>query len=1282
MTEPVDIEFRINDQELAQASQRAVDSILGINSAGEQTIKTLKNRISEQKLLIKSVEQDVRELTKAYEEMDPGRDKDELGSGLKYVKRALGEDKDFLKELEAQLDAANEASKRQLNDQMSKLKMAGQQDTEQFRQLATEAGVVEQAIREVNKQTTLLGKSDANFQGIVSGVSGLAGMFSAGAGAMSLFGTESKDLQQVQTRLQALMAITIGLQQTYNTLNKDSAFRITTVTNAKRLWASAQKLLNTQLGIGAGLSKALMVSGIGLLLAGIAALVNVYNDWKKKQAEVNRLQEEFRNIEVETAKSMADQSVKVHSLITVAENYNNSLKSRNEAIRQLKEIMPGYNAYIDQEGTLIGDTDDALKNYLATLYKVEKAKKIISDITKGQGDIEELKTKGITTEDVSIWDKLKVAGLNIFNKDRGTREWQAAVEKTFNQTLNELEDGLVKKETELKGLLEDDSVFSALFGDKKHESKLQKDAEKSAKEQQETQERINEEMRKLVEKNTSDRVALMDEGTQKELATIRDRYNKTIAEIKRQEAAWRKDQGGNLTAEQEVVIKDTKHVAASTAVKEEDEINKKLLEKYQDYAEQRKAIEEKFNKDIKALEDQRKIANEQGNSEMVESLDRAIAKAMKEKGKSLISFDFNVFKESPEYVRAFEDLKNTSTATLTSLMEQLEMYKGKAAESLDPAELQMYTAILQSIINELAARDPFGALANSQNKLTQATKKLAEAKKKLAEAEDSGDAKKITEAQKEYKEALDNTAKAANDAQKAQKKVVDVIDKLYDAIDGVGDAIGGTAGEVLNFIADIGRFVSTIAEGITTTGETVSKTVAMIEKASAILFIIQMAIQLISKLQSFIKDSHQQYLDFSKEIAQVNALRQAVTDYEIAVTKAKQAQDAWFGDDSLKNIRNEWKLNQQYATAYFDKVDEQQATYVNEKGGGWWNKWGKAVIETTTRFAHGDTLGGIESFVRNQDKYDKGMTRAVDNLRIETKAKTSGFLGIGGKGQKTEDLRTWAERNGFGQLFDENDIIDISVAEAILEANEKGTIKLVGETEETLETLVEYQKLYEEYQEQLQEYVNSLYAPLMDNFVDALWAWYDEGTDALDSFKEYASDTFRDIVTDMMKTIILRDVVGTYADDVAELYNQYGQGKLTEDELMAAVTKRTNQLANDYESALPTLQGMLTNIGAELSGIGIDIQKPSDDTTSSQQAEQGFHTSVSQDSFNEWIGQFVAIRIHTSNIYGLIVSVENETRIITGHLSAIERNTQNTVEELIEVNTRLKRLETEGVRVK
>lgn len=1229
------------------------------NIAKSSKLTEISEQLTIQKSVIKDLETQYESYKKSFDKLNVGGHRNtaqvkEYENAKKMfieVRAEMNAEKKALSELEkmwqTESNAVNKSNTsrqtyatqlRKIRDEMTGLISEGKQETQRYQELQTELEKVGTSYRVAQKEQQNLVTSGSQLSGLASGITAISGAFAAGQGVAALFAKNNEQLAAIQTKLQAAMAITIGLQQVSAALHQTSAFRINTVRKATELWKGAQAVLNTQLGIGVGLSKALMVSGIGLLIAGIAALVQMYDSWKKKQAEINKLQEEFRNIEIEVAKSMADQSVKVKALISVAENYNSSLKIRNEALRQLKEIMPGYNGYIDKEGRLVANTDAALKNYLATLYKVEKAKKLFADISKKQGEIEEVSQKGITADDISFLDKLKVAGLNIFNKERGTREWDAAVKKRYDEVIDNLREQEGALEEDLKKLLEDDSVFKSLFGDQKYENKLIKDAEKSAKEQLKLQESINEEMRKLVEKNTSDRIALMDKGTQREIAQIQDRYNKTMSEIQRQEAEWRKDQGGSLTAEQEVIIKSTKHTAASTAVKDEEEVLKQLRDKYQDYADQREAIEEKFNKDIKALEDQRAIAAEQGIAEMVESLDRAIAKATKDKGKELITFDFNVFKESPEYVRAFEDLKNTSTETLTYLSEKLEEYKGKASESLDPAELQAYTAAIQAIINELTERDPFGKLANAQNRLIQSSKKLADARKKLKAAEDSGDTEKVTEAQRELNEATDEYTKASNDVQKAQKKVKDVIGQLYDAIAGVGDAIGGTAGEILNFIADIGKFVSVTAEGMTTTAKGLSTTVQMIERASAILFIIQMAIQLISKLQGFLKDSHQQYLDYSKEIAQINALRDAVTEYEIAVTKAKQAQESWFAEDRLRDMKNNWELNGKYLDAYNKKVDEQQAKYQNEKGGGLFSsKNANSWLTRISNVLSGNPTALIgNALLYDKDKYDKEQVRAIDNLRIETQKKTSGFLGIGGKSQKTMDLREWARENNFGELFDENGVIDTKVAEAILKANEEGTIKLVGETEETLRILTENRKLYEEYQQQLQEYVSSLYSPLVDNMVDAIWDWFDSGKDALDSFKEYASDTFREIANDMLRNLANKYIFAGYEDEIKDLYEEYFASDMTEsdaEKLYKGIADATGRLEKRAEENLPILQESLVGLDKTLQNIGINMK---DDSEIQENTLKGAYTKASQESINLLAGHTGAVRVLLEGMYSLL----------------------------------------------
>ena len=77
---------------------------------------------------------------------------------------------------------------------------------------------------------------------MISGLSGVVGAFSAAQGAVALFAGENENLQKVMLKVQSLMSITIGLQQVANTINKDSAFMLTTVAKAKELLGGNQQI--------------------------------------------------------------------------------------------------------------------------------------------------------------------------------------------------------------------------------------------------------------------------------------------------------------------------------------------------------------------------------------------------------------------------------------------------------------------------------------------------------------------------------------------------------------------------------------------------------------------------------------------------------------------------------------------------------------------------------------------------------------------------------------------------------------------------------------------------------------------------------------------------------------------------------------------------------------------------------------------------------------------------------------------------------------------------------
>lgn len=134
---------------------------------------------------------------------------------------------------------------KELKAEMADYRMQFGDQTEEYKKMAVELGNLQDIQGDIQAQGSIFSNDEAKIAGIISGLNGLAGGFTAVQGAMSLFVGENEELNKVMTKLQSLMAITMGLQQVQQTLNKDSAFSLVTLNGLKEWW-------NSLLAVGIG----------------------------------------------------------------------------------------------------------------------------------------------------------------------------------------------------------------------------------------------------------------------------------------------------------------------------------------------------------------------------------------------------------------------------------------------------------------------------------------------------------------------------------------------------------------------------------------------------------------------------------------------------------------------------------------------------------------------------------------------------------------------------------------------------------------------------------------------------------------------------------------------------------------------------------------------------------------------------------------------------------------------------------------------------------------------
>ncbi len=172
----------------------------------------------------------------------------------------------------------------ELEDKLYDLALAGQTNSKEFRELVGEVAKVRRAVIETDAQVDALAQRGSGITGLVQSVELLGAGFQAVEGASALLGDQSEDLQQTLVKLQAIMAVTSAIEQGRVVITEQLAAKTGVL-------GAATKAYNIVVGTSTGALKAFRVAlaatGVGLLVIGIAALVENFD--KIKQAAFNSI---------------------------------------------------------------------------------------------------------------------------------------------------------------------------------------------------------------------------------------------------------------------------------------------------------------------------------------------------------------------------------------------------------------------------------------------------------------------------------------------------------------------------------------------------------------------------------------------------------------------------------------------------------------------------------------------------------------------------------------------------------------------------------------------------------------------------------------------------------------------------------------------------------------------------------------------------------------------------------------------------------------------------------
>ena len=360
----VSIDIRLN----SNVAEEATKASSAIQEMAQDSVRIQR----ETQISLDITKQVVARLRREYEETQkqlarmkfPTKEKQELQRTSHALLRELKDEEQAIKTLEAELAKMNSSyglintQMRKTKAEMATLAAAGKRNSEEYRRLERDLQELAKAQALVNRTGQEMAKGNRSLKGLTDAVSAFSGAASAAVGAWTLMGGSQEEQAKIQTKLQSLMAITIGLQQVQNVLLESSTFRIQTVTKAKQLWATANTRLATALGISNTAAKALTGTlTLGLSVA-IGALIAMYDKWVAGQKKAREEQERLASI---TSSKVGDTIATYKRLQTEFATLNGDLRKQEQFVRDNADAFRAMGVKVDDarmaENLLVNNTE-------------------------------------------------------------------------------------------------------------------------------------------------------------------------------------------------------------------------------------------------------------------------------------------------------------------------------------------------------------------------------------------------------------------------------------------------------------------------------------------------------------------------------------------------------------------------------------------------------------------------------------------------------------------------------------------------------------------------------------------------------------------------------------------------------------------------------------------------------------------------------------------------------------------------------------------------------------
>lgn len=1230
--------------------------------------KSLAERIAESKDLVKYTTANIKELEKAYRNAAPGNAQNEALIELNAAKKALEEEKMILASLTREQEENRESNKRlamqlrELQDAMAKMRLEGKQDTDEYREMAEKAAELSDTISDLRQQTKILSDDDANLEGFMSGVSGLSGMFTAATGAVSLFAGENENLAKIQARVQSVMAITMGLQQAFNALNKDSAFRLVTVVKMKNLLTAANTRLSAALGISTAAASALMATLTLGLSAAITGLIVLFNKYSDAQEEVRQKAQELIEVESEGRAQMIKTRFEIDNTIRELKEFTGSKEEEKKKTEELNRKYGEAFGYYDTVAEWYDVLTQKAADYIQMLFLQAKVQALVNKAVEADEKVNKLKatdaddvdgSMGLIRKSFLLWGQATTNGQidataiikeeNEKNKEKVIAE----AKKVRDDLLKQAEDltkemGEIGKNSNIGGHAKPEHKPTGGKGNSNNDRQKELEREKAA-EQKRAEELAQ--LRQEIEQESIDQLA---EGSEKRIRQIKFNYQKEKGELKALETKWREAQGGNLTDGQSEALKERLRLAQEEQRTGLEDIEKEtaktyqeLLAKYQDYEEQRKSIREKFAADRADIENGKsadKDAKERALAELakqeeaaLKAVDEAQLSELSEENKALVDMFADTSAKSVaeiqkiidrikllmDYLRAAKDgngtavIKDGKGNTTRTITQKDVAALGFSPEELkvlesSPEKLKALTDQYDKLKKEVLGKNPFKALADS----------VADFFKK---GED-GDEKTLEAKLKN----LGESASAAADM------VGDIAGKLSEMFEAAGN---DSMAQAMTDVQDVMSSVSNIGKGFAQGGVVGGIAAAAGEAIGWVTKAFAASARHKAALEKIMQEVTAQQREYNLLLKEQNL------EYEKAQTI--------FGTDTYGKAANAVKVMKE---SFADLKAEMEGTAAQQK-----------------KFEKKNTgIAWLDAIYNSNYSALKDAYSGLADIEIKTGHKKTGLFGWG----KGKDIYS-SILDVYPELIDSAGNLNRELAESILNSRQ-----FADNDKEALQYIIDLYDQAEEAWQDVKDWFEGIFGELGQSLTDALVDAFKNGTDAADAFADTVSEMLENLAEQMIYTVTLAPYLEKAQEEMLDVMKNEN---LTDEEKFSQYVNILDALTDNVLNQQGMANALMEEYKQKAKEKGFDLWT---DDSSSQSAKSGGFSAMTQDQGTKLEGMFTSGLQHWSSMDERLETVADRMNLAESHLARIAENTGTSAGHLGEIKEDIRKIVRDGLKVK